>query len=48
MALSDLPDVLGIEERGAGGSSGDNKHFVTLQEVSICCSDDYIRLSRQG
>ena len=47
MALSDLPDVLGIEERGAG-SSGDNKCFRTLQEGSICCSGDYGWLTRQG
>ena len=44
MALSDLPDVLGIEERGAA-NSGDNK---TLQEVSMHCSGDYRWLTRQG
>ena len=46
MALSDLPDVLGIEERGAT-NSGDNKCFITLEEVSICCSGDYRWVTRQ-
>merc|ERR1719445_2494001 len=48
MALSDLPDVLGMEERGASSNSGETSNMTGVGEQSPSLSQDMPAMMTQS